>query len=109
MAAGRSLSSIVAKAVKMGCIPCQFDARMALGRLEMKAGQTAAGRSHLQALERDAQAADFRLVARQAAEAESSQKGNRKRRNSSSSLCSSPFHGLPSVGLFVVQHLPSTR
>jgi serine/threonine protein kinase/tetratricopeptide (TPR) repeat protein len=69
-AAGRSLSSIVSKAVKMGCIPCQFEARLALGRVEMKAGQTAAGRSHLQALERDAQAADFALIARQAAEAE---------------------------------------
>ena len=69
-AAGKSLSSIVSKAAKMGCIPCQFDARLALGEFEMKSGQSAAGRVHLQALQRDAQAADFGLIARQAAEAE---------------------------------------
>jgi serine/threonine protein kinase/tetratricopeptide (TPR) repeat protein len=68
--AGRSLTALVAKAIKIGCIPCQFEARLALGKLEMKSRQSAAGLAHLHALERDAQAADFGLIARQAAEAE---------------------------------------
>ena len=68
--AGRSLTALVAKAGKTGCVPCQFEARLALGKIEMQAGQTAAGRAHLQALEREAQAADFALTAREAAEAE---------------------------------------
>jgi tetratricopeptide (TPR) repeat protein len=68
--AGRSLTALVAKAAKTGCVPCQFEARLARGKIEMKAGQTAAGRAHLQALEREAQAQDFGLIAREAAEAE---------------------------------------
>ena len=69
-AAGKSLSVLVSQAAKMTCVPCQFEARLALGRMEMKSGQTAAGRTHLQALEREAQAQDFGLIAREAAEAE---------------------------------------
>jgi eukaryotic-like serine/threonine-protein kinase len=69
-AAGKSLGVLVSRSVKMGCVPCQFDARLALGQFEMKSGQTASGRAHLQALEREAQAQDFALIARQAAEAE---------------------------------------
>jgi len=69
-AAGKNLSVLVSKAVKMACIPCQFDARLALGEFEMKSGHAAAGRAHLQALERDAQAQDFALIAREAVEAE---------------------------------------
>jgi hypothetical protein len=38
--------------------------------MEMTSGQTGAGRTHLQALEREAEAQDFALIARQAAEAE---------------------------------------
>ena len=70
MAAGKSLNALIAKAIKTACVPCQFEARLALGQIEMKSGRVAEGRAHLQALERDAQSADFALIARQAAEAE---------------------------------------
>ncbi len=69
-AAGKSLSVLVSKTARTACVPCQFEARLALGQMEMKSGQRAAGRAHLQALEREAQAQDFGLIARQAAEAE---------------------------------------
>jgi len=68
--AGKSLRALVSQAAKLSCVPCQFEARLALGQMEMKSGQTSAGRAHLHALELDAQAQDFVLIARQAAEAE---------------------------------------
>jgi len=69
-AAGRSLSVIVSRSTHIACVPCEFEARLALGEMEMKSGQTTAGRAHLQALERESQAQDFGLIARKAAEAE---------------------------------------
>jgi len=47
----------------------QLDARLALGEIEMKSGQTASGRVHLQALEREAHAKGFELIARKSAAA----------------------------------------
>jgi tetratricopeptide (TPR) repeat protein len=45
----------------------QFEARLALGQIEMKSGDTAAGRARLAALEADAKAKGFGLIARKAA------------------------------------------
>ena len=42
-------------------------ARLALAEIEMKAGQTAKGRAHLAAIEADAKATGYLLVARKAA------------------------------------------
>jgi serine/threonine protein kinase/tetratricopeptide (TPR) repeat protein len=73
-AAGRSLSVLISRSAKMNCLSCQFESRLALGELEMKYGEPAAGHAHLQALQRDAQAADFALIARQAAQADTERK-----------------------------------
>ena len=50
-------------------VELQFEARLALGEIETKSGQTTIGRAHLQAVERDAKAKGFLLIARKAAAA----------------------------------------
>ena len=45
----------------------EFDARLALAEIEMKAGQMTAGRAHLTAIEADALVKGYILVARKAA------------------------------------------
>ncbi len=45
----------------------QSSDRLALGEIEMKSAQTAAGRARLEALEKDATAKGFLLIARKAA------------------------------------------
>jgi eukaryotic-like serine/threonine-protein kinase len=67
--AKRSLDATIAEARKYGFVPHQLDARLALGEIEMKSGQTASGRVHLQALEREAHAKGFELIARKSAAA----------------------------------------
>jgi tetratricopeptide (TPR) repeat protein/predicted Ser/Thr protein kinase len=64
--ASKSLDSVLAEANRLGCGRCQFDARLALGKIEMKQGKTAAARQHLAALENDATAKGFLLIAHQA-------------------------------------------
>jgi serine/threonine protein kinase/tetratricopeptide (TPR) repeat protein len=66
-----SLETTIADAIKIGCIPCQFEARLALGEIEMKSGQVTAGRARLERLEKDARAKGFGLIARKAAVARS--------------------------------------
>jgi serine/threonine protein kinase/tetratricopeptide (TPR) repeat protein len=68
-AAGRSLEATLAEATRLGFVPYQYEARLALGELEMNSGQTTAGRAHLTALEKDARAKGFLLIARKAAAA----------------------------------------
>jgi serine/threonine protein kinase/Tfp pilus assembly protein PilF len=46
-----------------------FEARLALGKLQVEAGKKAAGQARLASLERDAQAKGFRLIARKASAA----------------------------------------
>jgi len=70
-AAGRSLEASLAEATKLGFVPYQYQARLALGKMEMKAGQINVGRAHLAALERDSRAKGFFLIARKAAAARS--------------------------------------
>jgi hypothetical protein len=54
-------------ATKHGFVPEQLEARLALGEIEMKSGASDAGRARLAALEKDAQAKGFLLIARKAA------------------------------------------
>ena len=49
----------------------ELDARLVLAEIEMKSGQTTAGRAHLTAVEADARAKGYNLVARNAATARS--------------------------------------
>ena len=66
-AAKRSLEAVLAKASRHGYLGYEFQSRLALGEIEMKSGKTTAGRARLQALERDAKAKGFLLIARRAA------------------------------------------
>ena len=66
---GRNLDATLAEATKLGFVPYQYQARLALGEMEMKFGQTTAGHAHLAALEKDARAKGFLLIARKAAAA----------------------------------------
>ena len=62
----RILDAENALAARIGCVPCRFEARLALGEVQMKSGKTAAGRAHLTVLEKDATAKGFLLIARKA-------------------------------------------
>jgi eukaryotic-like serine/threonine-protein kinase len=65
----KELASIIAKSRELGYLSIGFDARLALAEIEMKAGQTTAGRAHLAAIEADAKAKGYNLIARKAATA----------------------------------------
>ena len=64
-----ALEAVLGKAAKAGYAGFQLQARLALGKLEMHSGDSAAGREQLTALEKDATGKGFLLIARQAAEA----------------------------------------
>jgi len=66
-AAKRELEAVLGKATRHGYLGYEFQSRLALGEIEMKSGKTADGRARLQALERDAKAKGFLLIARKAA------------------------------------------
>ena len=68
--AEKSLKATLAEAIKYGYVNYQFEARLALGEIEMKSGSTTAGRARLNALETDATAKEFLLIARKAATAQ---------------------------------------
>lgn len=65
----KSLESVLAEATRTGHLGLQFEARLALGEIEMQSGKTAAGRARLKALEKEAAAKGFGLIARKAAAA----------------------------------------
>jgi len=67
--AKRKLGEVQAAANRSGWMRYSFQARLALGEIEIQSGQTAAGRAHLEALEKDATAKGFLLMARKAAAA----------------------------------------
>ena len=69
IAARRELVTIIAKSRELGYMGLELDARLALAEIEMKSGQVAAGRVHLTAIEADAKAKGYNLVARKAATA----------------------------------------
>jgi serine/threonine protein kinase/tetratricopeptide (TPR) repeat protein len=64
-AASQSLARVLAEAKKLDCGRCQFETRLALGELELRQSK-ATGKEHLAALEKDATAKGFLLIARQA-------------------------------------------
>lgn len=66
-AALKELAPIIAKSRELGYQGVELNARLALAEIEMKAGQLAAGRAHLVAIEADAKAKGYNLVARKAA------------------------------------------
>ena len=66
-AALASLRAALVEATKHGLISHQLDARLAMGELELKSANPAAGRARLEALEKDARKMGFGLIARKAA------------------------------------------
>lgn len=65
----KDLETIEPEATESGFLEEQLESRLALGQIEMKSGKTAAGRARLAALEKDAGAKGFLLIARKAAAA----------------------------------------
>ena len=65
-AALRGLGDLLAELKRLGLVSLEFDTREAIGEIEMKSGRDAAGRADLQALEKDAEAKGFLLIARKA-------------------------------------------
>ena len=65
--ARKELATIITKSRELGYMGIELDARLALAEIEMKTGQTAAGREHLTAIEADAKAKGYTVVARKAA------------------------------------------
>ena len=63
-----TLSAVLERANKMGCVSCALQARLALGEIEVKAGKPA-GRATLNALQKEASNRGFLLIARKAAAA----------------------------------------
>jgi DNA-binding winged helix-turn-helix (wHTH) protein/tetratricopeptide (TPR) repeat protein len=62
----KELDAVLAKSRELGYRGVELDARLALAEIEMKAGQTAAGRAHLAAIEADAKSKGYNLIARKA-------------------------------------------
>lgn len=63
------LAAIIAKSRALGYQGIELDARLALAEIEMKAEQITAGSAHLAAIEADARARGYNLVAHKAASA----------------------------------------
>jgi DNA-binding winged helix-turn-helix (wHTH) protein/tetratricopeptide (TPR) repeat protein/TolB-like protein len=63
----KELTTIIAKSRELGYQGIELDARLAFAEIEMKAGQTTTGRAHLAAVEADAKAKGYNLIARKAA------------------------------------------
>jgi tetratricopeptide (TPR) repeat protein len=62
-----SLSTTLAEARRLGLVGIAFEARLALGEMELALGRRAAGRARLAALTKEAEALGFTLIARKAA------------------------------------------
>jgi tetratricopeptide (TPR) repeat protein len=62
----KSLNDVIAAATKTGQVRYVFMARLALGECEMKSGNATEGKARLTALQKDAKAKGFNLVARKA-------------------------------------------
>ena len=63
------LNRAVEEAARFDFVIYQFDARLALGEIEIKSGTISAGRNRLETLKKDAQAKQFLLIAERAAKA----------------------------------------
>lgn len=69
IATRKELAAVIAKSREFGYIGIELEARLALAEIEMKSGQTTAGREHLTAIEADAKAKGYNLIAHKAATA----------------------------------------
>jgi tetratricopeptide (TPR) repeat protein len=67
--AQKQLENLIAETKKLHFIGHEFDARLELGRIQMRSGQAAAAKAELSSLERDARAGSYLLIARKAAAA----------------------------------------
>jgi len=65
----RDLREASTEAKKIGFLEGDFQARLALGEIEMHSGQVAAARTQLLTLQQDARAKNFSLLAQKAAAA----------------------------------------
>jgi ATP/maltotriose-dependent transcriptional regulator MalT len=65
----KNLEAARAEARKAGRVGLEFEARLAIGEIELQSGRSAAGRQRLEELEREARSRGFGLVARKAAAA----------------------------------------
>src|SRR5207302_4572076 len=63
----RGVVAVLGKEGRQGCLGYEFGWGWAVGEIEMNSGKTPAGSARLQALERDAKAKGFLLIARRAA------------------------------------------
>jgi hypothetical protein len=68
-AANAILNRALEDAAKFDFVIYQFDARLALGEIEIKSGKISAGRNRLETLKKDAQAKQYLLIAGKAAKA----------------------------------------
>jgi DNA-binding winged helix-turn-helix (wHTH) protein/tetratricopeptide (TPR) repeat protein len=67
----KELTAIIAKSRELGYEGVELEARLAFAEIETKSGQATAGRAHMAALEADAKAKGYLLIARKAALARS--------------------------------------
>jgi ATP/maltotriose-dependent transcriptional regulator MalT len=67
--ASKNLNAIAAEARKFGLAALELEARLALGQIEVAAGNLEAGRSRLAAVQRNARARGYTNIANRAAEA----------------------------------------
>ena len=65
--AAKRASSVLAEAKKYGFLGYEFDARLALAEIQIKSGQTVPARTSLLAIEKDARAKGYGLIAAKAA------------------------------------------
>jgi hypothetical protein len=63
----RELAAIIKESRQRGYQKIELDARLALAKIELNAGQAAEGRAHLEAVEKDARAKGYKLIAGKAA------------------------------------------
>jgi tetratricopeptide (TPR) repeat protein len=64
--AEKQLNLLLDESTRDGLVSYQFEIRLALGEIEMKSGNASSGVAHLRALERDASAKGFLLIAHKA-------------------------------------------
>jgi eukaryotic-like serine/threonine-protein kinase len=67
--AEHSARHVLAEATQLGFVRVQFEASLALGEIEIKAGDRVAARTRLERVEKNARAKGFELIARKAAAA----------------------------------------
>jgi len=66
-AARRTIRPALQRAVAVGCVSCQLEARLELGKMEIQAGNVERGRAQLRDLAHEAGRRGFRLIAGDAA------------------------------------------